>query len=325
MTALNAPRWDGEPGFYEVWYLTLTDRGSGVGAWIRYTLHAPADGSLASASLWFLVMDPAGAPLARKLTLPDVELSASPFRVRIDGAELDDGGMRGAFEDVAWDLRWTGPGGGYRHVTRGIERSRVPQTVLVLPHADLGVTGTLTWGERTLTLDGARGGQAHLWGTRHAERWVWLHANDLEDEAGTPAPGAFLDAVSVVTARGGRELGPSTVGVARLGGRDLPSTAPHRALLNESRFTLTGWEFGLRAPGGRRIRGQADAPREHLAGVTYADPDGRKAYCYNTEIASLRLQLHDRSGLALALRAPGRAHMEYGQREPVPDVPLLLG
>ncbi len=186
--ALNAPRWDGGPGFYEVWYLTLTDRGSGVGAWIRYTLHAPADGRPPTGALWFLVMDPAGAPLARKLTAEAPELSAAPFRATIAGASLDDGGMRGAFEDVAWDLRWDRPGGAYRHVTPALERLGVAQTVLVLPHADLAIAGTLRWGDRELVLDGARGGQAHLWGTRHAERWVWLHASDLEDEAGDPVP-----------------------------------------------------------------------------------------------------------------------------------------
>jgi hypothetical protein len=33
---LNALRWDGERGHYEIYYLSLTDRGSGSGIWIRY-------------------------------------------------------------------------------------------------------------------------------------------------------------------------------------------------------------------------------------------------------------------------------------------------
>ena len=37
----NALRWDGAPGHYEVYYLTLTDPASGVGLWIRYTMVAP--------------------------------------------------------------------------------------------------------------------------------------------------------------------------------------------------------------------------------------------------------------------------------------------
>ena len=43
MRALNDLRWDGATGHYEVWFLTLTDRGSGLGIWIRFALHAPLD------------------------------------------------------------------------------------------------------------------------------------------------------------------------------------------------------------------------------------------------------------------------------------------
>ena len=41
MSHLNAMRWHGAPGHYEVWYLSLTDRGSGAGAWVRLTMRAP--------------------------------------------------------------------------------------------------------------------------------------------------------------------------------------------------------------------------------------------------------------------------------------------
>jgi hypothetical protein len=37
----NALQWGGQPGHYEVYYLTFTDRASGVGFWIRYTMVAP--------------------------------------------------------------------------------------------------------------------------------------------------------------------------------------------------------------------------------------------------------------------------------------------
>jgi hypothetical protein len=37
---LNALRWAGQPGHYEVYYVSLTDRGSGWGLWIRYTMVA---------------------------------------------------------------------------------------------------------------------------------------------------------------------------------------------------------------------------------------------------------------------------------------------
>ncbi len=37
----NELQWHGDPGHYEVYYLTLTDPRSGVGLWIRYTMVAP--------------------------------------------------------------------------------------------------------------------------------------------------------------------------------------------------------------------------------------------------------------------------------------------
>jgi hypothetical protein len=273
-------------------------------------------------------MDPASGepPVARKHTVgaDALDLSAAPFRVTIDGARLDGRGMRGAFEDVAWDLRWDAPGGAYAHVHPVLERLGVAKTVLTLPHADLAVHGTLRWGDRELIVEGARGGQAHLWGTKHASRWAWVHANDLCGPDGEPRPGDIVDGVSVWVPRFGREVGPSTPFVGSLAGRDASSTSPRRVLANESRIALTGWEFEIGTAGARRVAGQVDAPREQLAGVTYEDPDGEKAYCYNTEVATLRLHVRRRGELEASLVAPGRAHFEYAQREPVAGVPLLL-
>ena len=91
---------------------------------------------------------------------------------------------------------------------------------------------------------------------------------------------------------------------------------------NPSTFALSSWDFEAR-DGNRRIAVEVDAPRETLVGVTYSDPDGELAYCYNSEVASLRLpRLRSRPGRAhrLApgetLARPGRAHFEYAQREP---------
>ena len=68
-----------------------------------------------------------------------------------------------------------------------------------------------------------------------------------------------------------------------------------------------------------------------LVGVTYHDPDGDLAYCYNSEVASMRLNLWDRtsrgrSGWVLreTLVADGTAHFEYAQRAPVDGVELLV-
>jgi hypothetical protein len=331
VTDLNALRWDGSPGHYEVHYLTVTDPVTGVGLWIRQTMLAPIDGE-ATCSVWFMATFPDAQALARKLTLPVGEMMAepNPFRLRTGQAELTDEGMRGGIEDVAWDLRWA-PARGYQHVSPMLQRARAAKTVLVLPHGDLAVSGTVTLpGGRELALDGAHGGQAHLWGSKHSSRWTWAHCGDFDDADGRPVPDTFVDGVSVFVPRLGREIGPSSPVVGRFLGEDFLATSPLAVLRAPSTFALTSWS--LRATAGkRRIDLEVDAPRDSLVGVTYTDPDGDKAYCYNSEVASMRVSVLDRNKgtaggwlLRETLFSAGRAHFEYGQREPVPGLDLHL-
>ena len=325
-------QWDGSPGHYEVWYLTLTDRASGVGVWIRLTMVAPLGGD-ATCSLWLLAMDPANdAVVGRKATYPIDQLSAQadPFALSIAGARLDDTATAGRFEDVAWDLRWA-PGRPYDHVHPLLARAKIAKTVLTLPHGDVAVHGWIQLpGGRTLDLDGARGGQAHLYGAKHAARWAWIHAGDLTDPDGAPVADTFLDGVSVFVPRFGREVGPSSPFVGRFLGDDFAATSPARVCANRSRFGLAGWDFEA-IGGARKVQGHVAVPREHLAGVTYQDPDGARAYCYNSEVATIRLTVLDhvrrpRPGWVLRQTLVGEhtGHFEYAQREPVPGLELLV-
>lgn len=330
MTGLNALRWDGEPGHYEVHYLTTTDPATGVGLWIRQTMLAPTDPAHpATCAIWFVATFPGAPAVARKETLPISEMHAyaDPFRLRTGRAELTDRGMRGVVQDATWDLAWA-PGRGYRHVSRPLERTGVARTVLVLPHGDLAISGTVVLpGGRELVLDSAHGGQAHLWGSKHSARWTWAHCGDFTDAEGEPQTGTFLDGVSVYVPRFGREVGPSTPVVGRFEGEDFAATSPLAVLRGPSSFGLTSWAFATTA-GKRRLDVEVDAPRASLVGVTYTDPDGDQAYCYNSEVASMRVSVLDRAHGRWTLRrrlvSDGRAHFEYGQRSPVPGLELQL-
>lgn len=325
----NVLQWDGGPGHYEVYYLSATDRRSGVGLWIRSTMRAATEGG-GECSLWFMAMEPGGEVVGRKTSFPLDRLVAEPdpFRVLVGDAELTDRGMRGAFADVAWDLRWDPAGDRpFEHVHPLLRRAKIAKTIYELPHPDLSVSGTVRIGGRELEVD-ARGGQAHLWGSKHAARWAWAHCNDLTSLDGEPRPGDFLDGVSVFVPRFGREIGPSTPVVGRLLGEDFEATSPLAVTRAKSSFGLTTWRFETRA-GGRRVVVEVDAPRDSLAGVTYHDPDGDEAYCYNSEVASMRVVVWDRTGrgdhgwaLRDTLVGSGRAHFEYAQRTPVDGLTL---
>ena len=326
MANLNVLQWDGTPGHYEVYYLSATDPASGIGLWIRYTMVAPITGA-PTCALWFMAMDPAGGVrVGRKVSFPVDQLVADPepFRLAIGDSELSDRGMAGGFGDVRWELRWE-PGRAYEHVHPLLRRGKIAKTVLTLPHADLSIDGTVAFGDRELTLSGARGGQAHLWGSKHANRWAWVHCNDFAGHAG-----AFVDGVSVFVPRFGREIGPSTPVVGRFRDDDFVANGPAAVVRAPSTFGLTSWRFEATA-GKRRIVCEVDAPRESLVGVTYNDPDGDLAYCYNSEASSMRISVFDKAGrwgspwmLRDTLESDGRAHFEYAQRVPVPEVELLV-
>ena len=121
---------------------------------------------------------------------------------------------------------------------------------------------------------------------------------------------------------------PATPVAGRIDGSDLRCTSPLHVLRNQSTFALTGWRFEA-VDGARKVIGEVDAARDQLAGVTYHDPDGEPAYCYNSETASMRLYVYERTRQVggwshrKTLVAAGRAHFEYAQRTPVPDLELL--
>jgi hypothetical protein len=330
----NVLAWDGRPGHYEVYYLTLTDPATGVGVWIRYAMLAPLPSSdePASASLWLLAMDPradGGSVFGIKQTVPIAELraEADPFALRIGAATLSDGAMSGSIQGASWDLRWT-PGRSYAHVHPALRAAKVAATILTLPHADVALEGEISFGGRRLELAGARGGQAHLWGSKHANSWAWVHCNHFTTLDGKPVDDTFVDGVSVYVTRLGRKVGPSTPVVGRIDGRDFRSTSPLRVVSNPSNFALTGWRFEA-VDGACKLVCEIDADRRQLAGVTYHDPDGERAYCYNSETSSMRMHVFERAKQfggwvhRRTLVSAGHAHFEYGQRSPVPDIRLL--
>ena len=96
MSDRNAMRWDGAPGHYEVWYVSLTDRGSGAGAWVR--LHDARTAAGDARVLAVVHGDDARTASASRAsaTLPIAALKAdaAPVPAPVDDAELSDRGMR---------------------------------------------------------------------------------------------------------------------------------------------------------------------------------------------------------------------------------------
>jgi hypothetical protein len=115
--------------------------------------------------------------------------------------------------------------------------------------------------------------------------------------------------------------------VGSFAGRPFRSTSPRRILANTSQFGLEGWRFEA-TDGSRKLVAHIQPVRDQLVGVTYHDPDGRPAYCYNSETASVEIEVQERAGrswkLVEALSSSGRCHFEFGTRTPVAGIELSI-
>ena len=176
-----------------------------------------------------MAMDPErGVTLARKadLAVADLRAEAEPFALRVGDADAHRHADARRVRGRRLGCRLDAAARAYEHVAPAAAPGRIAKTILTLPHADVEVTGTLALPGRTLQLDGARGGQAHLWGSKHAQRWAWAHCNDFRSVEGEPRPDTFFDGVSVFVPRFGREIGPELARRRALRRRRLPVDEP---------------------------------------------------------------------------------------------------
>ena len=199
--------------------------------------------------------------------------------------------MTGAIEQRRAPLRvgsaWQPRLPAYGHVHPFLRRAGIAKTVLFLPHPDVEVsrhgrvgTGGASTSRRARGRPGAPVGLQ----ARHA---LGLGCTAATSARPRNAPDTFVDGVSVFVPRFGRELGPNTPVVARVGGADLLSISPLAVQRNDSDFDLEGLDVrgedaaaqarrhGDRAPRGPRRR-HLPRPRRR-AGLLLQHGGGRHA------------------------------------------------
>ncbi|WP_371749509.1 hypothetical protein OG302_39185 [Streptomyces sp. NBC_01283] len=310
---LSAPRWKGEPGRTEVWYSTLTDPDTGTGVWLHHELTAPHDGSPPFAHGWAAVF-PKDGPVEHVRFGPEPWTRPSAgFAARgiVAGPERLSGSA-GAFH---WELTEHPTGEPLYTFPRWSWRRALLPASQILPAVTATYDGHLTYGERTLTLRGAPGASARIYGHGHARRWAWLHA-DL-------GGGDALEIVAAVSMRPGlRRLPPLVFLRLRTAGRTWPRRAERTALgwAGAGRFTarigLPVWTVNGRA-GLRRIRVQVTQPAERTLSLDYTDPDGAPSVCRNSEAADAVVLVERWWGqwrTEARWELDGTAHAEVGQR-----------
>jgi hypothetical protein len=318
----NAPAWDGRnAGHYEVWYLTFNDLPSRCGFWIRYTLEAPRSGP-PYARLWFAAFDAGDAALSvalnRRYPIGELSLQAAPFAVDIAGSALRHDGARGRLQggghDVRWDLAWDPPLATHRHLPDLVYRTRFADTRVLSPGPRIALRGTVEVDGRRFDLAGAPGGQTHLWGRKHAHAWAWGRCSAFDDGAD-----AFVEALTVRVRRAGLVLPAVTLLAVHLDGAVMLFTGLRSALRARGHFATGRYAFSA-ASGGARVEGEFTCGAGAAVQAEYADPDGERCFCANTEVGNLALLIRRRGLPDRRLVARGTAHFETARRAPWPGV-----
>ena len=280
----NALRWDGRPGRYEVWYLTVAGR-----FWIRYSLRVPTDPDEdGEAALW-LADWTGGAPRARKASFP-LEALRTPgpgWPLELGPGRLGDESAAGEVDGARWELTFAAEQRPFEY-TRGLMRP-VASTQVAVVKPSLAISGVVELDGVRHELDAAPGQQAHLFGRRHADRWGWFHA--------TLPDGGWVEGLVAKVPR-------------------LPQIALHASEHGAVNGIASLFRTHAAAEPGRVAVGPytVEAPRDSFVGVTYHDPDGAPAFCYHSEQATLRGPDLEASDVAL----------EFGAREKVEGWGILL-
>jgi hypothetical protein len=302
---------------YESFYLRAVSPTEPLGAWIRYTVHK-RPGQAPRGSLWCTLFDATrGRPFQHKLTSEQLGVPDGGW-ISIADARLGPEGAEGQCGEARWSLRFASTEPELRHLPRAwMYRAPWPRTKLSSPAPAASFDGTIELPDRTLQLDGWHGMVGHNWGAEHAERWIWLHGVDFEED-----PHAWLD-----VALGRVRVGPWTTpwvanGVLSLDGRRvaLGGLGARGLLVAE---TAQRCRLSLPGPDGLVLDAHIDTPPGAHAGWSYADPDGGEHDVSNCSIAALKLTVH-RPGSAPArtLHTAHGAAYELGMREHDHGVPI---
>jgi hypothetical protein len=294
-------RWRGQAGRLEVVYATVSDPGTGIGAWVHHELVAPVAAPAFNHG-WAAVFRPPAEPVLERFG---------------PGPVLDPPALRGQAGRLRWDVRWERPEAPaplYTFPNWAWEREVLP-AAQVVPVPSAAFTGRLELDGRQLELTSeARGAVGHVYGHGNAERWGWLHA-----ELGG---GDVLEVVAAVSRRPGlQKLPPMPFVQLRMGGRDWPRDALAAAPLLRARLELPRWDVSGTI-GRWRLRAEVEIPASQSVTLGYVDPDGAGATCTNSEVADAEIVLERRRGgrsperweTAAAWSLRGAAHAEIGTR-----------
>jgi hypothetical protein len=310
--------------YYESRFLRANHPDQPKAIWLRETLLLPTVGEPV-ADVWVMVFDPDGAG-NRALKVPhpidDADFDYDDWTARIGATHIDDQSAHGAVTDgdrsARWDLRIDpGTAATVKLLTERAYTARIPSAKSTVRHPLARFDGLVELDGARTAVDEWTGSVNHNWGTRHTPAYAFGQVCGFDN-----APDTTLEIVTARAAIGPFKTPAATLFVFRHAGEEFAVRSIPGSLQTHGRYQPFTWSFGGRV-GERMIEGEINAEPADVIGLTYSDTHGGVKYCYNSAVATCRLQVAGKAFERAELVATRRAMLEILTDTPHDTVPLL--
>jgi hypothetical protein len=310
--------------YYESRFLRANHPEEAQAVWLRHTLLLPTAGDPV-ADMWVMVFDPDGAgnqALKEPYSIDAADFHYDTWTARIGAATFDDRSARGVVtggsRSARWDLRITpGDEAAVKLLSERGYRARFPTAKTMVRHPLALVDGRLELDDARVTVDGWTGSVNHNWGRRHTPAYAFGQVCGFDE-----APDSSLEIVTAHAKAGPIALPAATLVVLRHDGQELAVRSVKASLHSHGRYRPFSWTFGARV-GELMVEGEMTADPTDVIGLTYTDTDGGSKYCYNSALATCRIQLAGKAFDRAELVASRRAMFEILTDTRYDEVPLL--
>jgi hypothetical protein len=317
-------RWSGARfrpeggGHYESWFQRANHPTQRLAFWIRYTVFVPADGSRPSmGELWAIVFDD-DEIIARKaeLTLSECRFAPDTLDVRIGDSTLDREACEGAAGDLRWSLRYDSPTPPLLMLDERLYAGGFPKAKLLIGSPLARYRGTLTIGEREISIDDWVGSQNHNWGSRHTDRYAWGQVAGFDN-----APDVFFEAATAWLRFGPLWTPPLTVASLRVGKHVVQRVGLLQAARAKASVDGFRWTFHSRG-GDTSIRATFEASQRDFVALRYLNPPAGHKACLNSKLARCAVEV-DAPGIgSQRFETAHRAAFELLRDDAPPQLPL---
>lgn len=297
--------------YYESRFIRANDPARACALWMRSTLLLPTAG-VPVADSWVMIFDPDGAgnqALKGPHPIDQSEFRYHPWSARIGATSIDDrsacGSITGSGRSARWDLRITpGDEAPVKLLSDRAHKAKFPTAKTMVRHPLARFDGSLELDDSRVQVDGWTGSVNHNWGRRHTPAYAFGQVCGFDN-----APGSSLEIVTAHAAVGPIALPAATLFVLRHEGRQLAVRSVLATRHTRGQYRPFRWTFGARVDD-VTVDGEITAEPPDVIGLTYTDTDGDSKYCYNSALATCRIQLSGSAINATELTARRRAMLE---------------